>query len=163
MAVICVFFSKKKASKNHSLTRESSLETQHESCQKRCTWLYSVLYLASMQQIKRKYQENVHSDMCEIYDNGRIECGITSLSITHGNALDKKVFLSGISIPQKQDINQQLLTGTDRAGNYSAYKINSVSNHQSLLHKEHFRVQCNQTAYFSSSGRRFKTYGQELI
>lgn len=31
MAVICVFFSKKKASKNHSLTRESSLETQHES------------------------------------------------------------------------------------------------------------------------------------
>ena len=33
-----------------------------------------------------------------------------------------------------------MLTGTDRAGNYSAYKINSVSNHQSLLYEEHFRV-----------------------
>ena len=63
--------------------------------------------------------------------------------VTHGNALEKKVFLSGISIPRKEDINQQLLTGTDRGGNYSAYKLNSVSNHQSLLHKEHFRVQCN--------------------
>lgn len=122
MAVICVFFSKKKASKNHSLTRESNQETQHESGQKRCTWLY----LAGMQQIKRKYQET-SLQICAKYT---IMIGQSAelhhYPVTHGNVLEKKVFLSGISIPQKEDINQQLLTGTDRACNDFTRLISSI-------------------------------------
>lgn len=46
--------------------------------------------------------------------------------VTHGTSLEKKVFLSGISRPQKEPFNQQLLTGTDRAGNELTQLISSI-------------------------------------